>query len=525
MSFAYNEVQYDSHPYRLSHPERLYTLARLFGLKPEHFTHARILELGCASGGNIIPVAYNFPDCEIIGIDLSDKQIEAGNRLVAALNLSNIKLLTMSILELEPSLGKFDYIICHGIYSWVPEPVRNKILNIFRDHLAPQGVAYISYNAYPGWNMVHSIREMMLFHTQNCANPQEQATQSRWFLEFLANGLKDEGSAYAEFLGHEWALLQKQPDSYLLHDHLEEVNFPAYFATFMKQANANNLDYLADAKLYTMFAGNFPEKTAKILGEISNIVRNGQYMDFIRNQRFRTILLCPNTVKINRQITTEQVETFYIHYMASPVNTNLSSMEILSDTYPLTFPGSGITLTVKSPISKIAMILLQSYNQFPILYTDFINELQAKLAEYNIHQTLEFIKHHINHELNLIRLVFGGIIDLSSQAGLYLNYCSEMPKVTRLVQEQAKLRDLITNQRHEVIRLNDFERSLVQFLDGQTTKDAIVQAVIKKIKQGALQLSTDLLDLSANEQIIAQKVHGFCEQSYSRFVNNALLVN
>ena len=80
----------------------------------------RVLELGCASGGNLIPMAMDFPDSEFLGIDLSARQIEAGKVHLANLKPRNIELRAASIMDVDAGYGQFDYIICHGVFSWVP---------------------------------------------------------------------------------------------------------------------------------------------------------------------------------------------------------------------------------------------------------------------------------------------------------------------------------------------------------------------------------------------------------------------
>ena len=124
-----------------------------------------MLELGCASGDNLIPMALGLPNARFVGIDLSARQIEQGQRQVSALGLANIELRQYNIADVDASWGKFDYIICHGIYSWVPAPVRERLLAICRDNLAPNGVAYVSYNTLPGWHMRGMIRDMMIYHS------------------------------------------------------------------------------------------------------------------------------------------------------------------------------------------------------------------------------------------------------------------------------------------------------------------------------------------------------------------------
>ena len=125
----------------------------------------RVLELGCASGDNLIPMAIELPNARFVGIDLSERQIEQGRQSVAALGLANIDLRRVNIANVDASWGTFDYILCHGIYSWVPAPIREKLLAICRENLAPTGIAFVSYNTLPGWHMRGMIRDMMVYHS------------------------------------------------------------------------------------------------------------------------------------------------------------------------------------------------------------------------------------------------------------------------------------------------------------------------------------------------------------------------
>ena len=155
---SYDRVPYDSKPFPQTHPDRLATMASLFGLKPPLVDTAQVLELGLAGGGNLIPMAVALPDSHFVGIDLSPRQVDEGVRVVERLGLTNIELRAQDILDLGEDLGVFDYILCHGVYSWVPASVQEKILEIHARHLAPGGIGYISYNAYPGWHLRGVVR-------------------------------------------------------------------------------------------------------------------------------------------------------------------------------------------------------------------------------------------------------------------------------------------------------------------------------------------------------------------------------
>ena len=160
---SYDAVRYQSNPFPQSQPDRLAVVARLFGLQPALPSHANVLELGCASGGNLIPLAARYPDATFLGIDFLTVQVSAARRQIAAIGLTNIRIEQGDITNFSVA-EKFDYIICHGVYSWVPEATRAAILRLCRDGLSDHGVAYISYNTYPGWRLRQVVREAMLFH-------------------------------------------------------------------------------------------------------------------------------------------------------------------------------------------------------------------------------------------------------------------------------------------------------------------------------------------------------------------------
>ncbi|MFT3788164.1 MAG: class I SAM-dependent methyltransferase [Tepidisphaeraceae bacterium] len=197
----------------------------------------RVLELGCCDGGNLLPMAEQLPDATFVGIDYSAKQIDMGLERMRAAGLKNVDLRPVSIVDVTPDYGTFDYILCHGVFSWVPDFVRDRILDVCAKHLAPDGIAYISYNAYPGWHLRGIVRDMMRYHALRFPDPRRQTQEARLILDFVANftaGPHTEG--YGTFLKSEAELLRKLPDHYLFHEHLEENCNPYYFKDFISLA-------------------------------------------------------------------------------------------------------------------------------------------------------------------------------------------------------------------------------------------------------------------------------------------------
>ena len=140
----YDEVAYPTFPISFTHPDRLATVATHFGMRPAPVERCRVLELGCSNGANLLSMAVTLPESEFVGVDSAGIPIARGKAMVEALGLKNIALRHLDLLEMAPDYGKFDYIIVHGIYSWVPSAVRDQILAICKASMQPQGIAYVS---------------------------------------------------------------------------------------------------------------------------------------------------------------------------------------------------------------------------------------------------------------------------------------------------------------------------------------------------------------------------------------------
>ncbi|HEY8189159.1 MAG TPA: class I SAM-dependent methyltransferase, partial [Micavibrio sp.] len=212
--FSYDEVPYDSFCYKNTHPDHLYVIGKIFGMTPPDFRKGRTLELGCAAGGNLFPLALLYPEAEFVGVDLSAEEIAEANRHKAELGLKNITFLQKDITETDKEFGIFDYIICHGVFSWVPDIVREKILELCRNNLSPQGIAMISYNAYPGWHFVGAVRGMMKYHAQAFKTPAEKIMQSRALLTFLSDNMTKDQKLLKSFIDTERDTLSKVNDTY-----------------------------------------------------------------------------------------------------------------------------------------------------------------------------------------------------------------------------------------------------------------------------------------------------------------------
>jgi SAM-dependent methyltransferase len=292
---SYDEVPYPSQPFRYTHPDHLAVVATLLGLSPARADHCRVLELGCASGGNLIPLAYTYPDSTFLGIDLSVEQIRQGEGLRAALGLANLELRALDLVDVDDEFGTFDFIICHGVYSWVPAAVQDQILEISARLLAPDGIGFVSYNTFPGWHMRGLIRAMMGLHDRRFRDrpAAERVAEARALLAFLAEAVPQENAPYSLLLRQHLEQLSAYSDSYLFHEHLEECNEPIYFIQFCERLAAKGLRYLGESEFRVMVPSTSfsPEVQDRLQALAPILLEMEQYMDFLRNRMFRQTLI------------------------------------------------------------------------------------------------------------------------------------------------------------------------------------------------------------------------------------------
>jgi SAM-dependent methyltransferase len=268
-------------------------LARLHGLDPEPVERARVLDIGAGEGGNIIPMAVALPEAEFVGIDLAASPVERGRTMIEGLGLKNVRLLQKNLLDVDASFGTFDYIVANGIYAWTPPEVRDKLLAVARANLSPQGVAFISYNAYPGGHWRKLMREAMLFQAARFDAPEERLKAARNMLEVLARGCP-EPDPIEQAIAFGAASVRDLSDSALYHDYMSPAYEPVYFCDFAAHAARHSLAYLADASVSDTY-------NLKLSAEALNAVRSAgtqgrifqeQFLDILRARRFRSSLVC-----------------------------------------------------------------------------------------------------------------------------------------------------------------------------------------------------------------------------------------
>ncbi len=295
---TYNELLYKSNPFNYTIPALLEAYGHLYGLTPKDSRKARVLELGSSFGGNIITQALYNPESEFIGIDLTAEQVKKGNEVIENIGLKNVKLLEKNILDINEDFGKFDYIIVHGVFSWVPDIVKEKIIKICNENLAEEGIAYISYNTYPGWKEPDKVREMMLYANKYFpeVSQGDKVQRGKAFISIVAEQMKsytDISEKKGDFIRQIEEIINMQ-DYYVGHEQLEDINDPMYLHEFVDLLRKENLEYISDVALRLSIASVYNQSTVEKLQQLSqgDHVIKEQCLDFILDTKFRRALIC-----------------------------------------------------------------------------------------------------------------------------------------------------------------------------------------------------------------------------------------
>jgi methyltransferase-like protein/2-polyprenyl-3-methyl-5-hydroxy-6-metoxy-1,4-benzoquinol methylase len=475
---AYDDVPYLSYPYNQSHPNRLAVIATLFGMKPANVEHCRVLEMGCASGGNLIPLAAEFPRSSFLGVDLSSRQVADATKTIKTLGLENIEFRAASITDIDPSWGNFDYIICHGVYSWVPQAVREAIFDVCARQLNPHGIAYISYNTYPGWHMRGTVRELMVFHVRKWNTPGERVGQARAFLDFLVK-IVPENDAYSYLLRGEVERLRNTADSYLLHEHLETVNDPVLFYDFAQAAAAKKLQFVAEAQSgarYLEALGGGADEMVRRLSR--DVIEYEQYLDFLRNRMFRRSLMCHADVQLDRNLDPKRLESFYV---ASPAIVE-GSVDPTS-TEEARFRIEGGALTTGAPIVKASMSLLAERWPEAVSFQDLVNETEARISQV---VTVPRADLAVALATNLAHSFIRQVVALYVSPPKVRTVAGEFPRASALARLQAAAQPHITTQLHSSASLNDFARKIIMLADGSRSRDDIFSALRQAVQNREL---------------------------------------
>lgn len=519
---TYDQLPYPGSPFPQTHPGRLATVGTLFGMRPTSIDQCRVLELGCTDGGNLIPMAVAYPESEFVGIDLSRRQIDVGAAMLESLQLENIRLVHQDIVDIGDEYGTFDYIIAHGVYSWVSREVQDAILALCRRLLNPQGIAYISYNTYPGWHVRGMIRDMILYHTRQFADPQQQVDQAQALVDFLTTSAPEDDSPYRTLLSAELEKMKGWADSYIFHESLETHNHPLYFHQFAARAEQSGLRYLGEATFTAMLPHEFDESVVATLNDIGrDIVEVEQYMDFLRNRMFRQTLLCHEAVELDRTLSSHLCDVMSIRAMLQPES---DEPDIAGPT-PVEFQTIGdVTITTHSPIQKAAFLVLAVSYPVSMSFAELLKRARALLHQSSteFHSAEMMAEQESDLREALFRCFCDHVVEFQVCPPAFAAEPGERPLASPLARLQARPSAYVTTLMHEQVQLDAVGAYLLQHLDGRHDVEDLVKILVRKTQEGSI-VATQNGEVLEDPDQIEEELRDQVRLRLLRFAHQGLL--
>lgn len=284
---SYEALPYERLVHRFTHPDRIALAARRRGFEPPGVVGARVLELGCASGDNLVGMAYGLPGATFVGVDLSARQIAAGRRRAEALGLGNVTLVAGDLADVDGRWGEFDYVLVHGVLSWVPEPVRRRVFEVCGERLSERGVAFVSWNALPGWRFRLLVRDVLQAGAGSAREPAERARLARERLALVAANVVEPDGPWGRYLAERAAELSEESDADLLHDTLEVENEAFSLREVVARAGAAGLDWLSDAQEPFVPEETWSPEVRAALEAMGGEVEREELLDVLRERSLR----------------------------------------------------------------------------------------------------------------------------------------------------------------------------------------------------------------------------------------------
>jgi SAM-dependent methyltransferase len=481
--FSYDQVAYETRAVPQAHPDRLFVVGSLFGLSPCPPDRCRYLEVGCGDGTHLMAAALTLPDARFVGLDLSRAAIERGRAVAAELGLTNVALHHADLMTWEPEPGSLDYVAAHGLYSWVPAPVRDRLLDLYRQSLAPDGIGYVSYNTFPGGHFRRLLWDMLKFHTRGATEPGKTIADAREFLDFFVKGVGDTGDILAAAAVAEAKAAADPDDTHMLyHDDLAEVNDPVYFHQFVDHARAFGLKFVAESDVSSMRTAGYPPPVAGILGGMRrhDPVLKEQYLDFLKLRRFRYTLLCHD----RHAPTAEPLPAVVTGLSASVIGRAADEEVNLAPGVAMTFEAAaGLRAKVDRPLPKaiLAVVFERSPERIPF---DELARTAAELVAPNDPGSVP-PREIASVVLDAYTI---GLLDLHRYRPAVTFTPGERPTANPLARVQARHGPSVTTLHHMTLHLEgDDNRMLVQLMDGTRDRAALAAELAKVVPPGEVE--------------------------------------
>lgn len=421
----------------------------------------RVMELGCGDGANLLALAFYRPDAYFIGVDYSGVHIEKALRSVGHLGLTNIEFKRCDVRDLSAmNHTPYDYILAHGLFSWIPDDARRAVLAFCRDYLASEGLAYILYNAMPGWAMRGVIRDTFLRSPRVQAAPlEDKAGAALELSRELLEDLPSRQYAYGAMLARELEFVQGFHPSYIHHEFLSEVNQPFWLREFVELAGEYQLGYVADAH-FCREDSHAPQALAESLKRRPmNGIQREETADLLCDRYLRASIVCKDDARRTSHPRNRLLDDVYL---ATSLSAKSDPFDLREGVTELFEGIGGIELTLDSALTKAAVLVLSERWPWGLKFSDMAQAAEHMVNTMGMGSSPEAAKLLKQEILEIVTL---GQLELRLEEPIHGDVKPSDPVVHELARYEAGAGTGLTSSFHRFLPFDEKTLGLVRLLD------------------------------------------------------------
>jgi ubiquinone/menaquinone biosynthesis C-methylase UbiE len=436
-----------------------------------------MLELGCGDGGNLIPLAEAYPQSNFVGIDISEGAIQKGRTEIAELGLHNVTLLQGDLSNTAVDEGTYDYVVCHGVYSWVAPEVQRAILKTGRLALTPSGVFLVTYNTLPGWRQRGIVRDILgVGAGSRSDHPLERCALGLDFLKLVSKEKSAITASFGAYISEALERLASSDPSYIHEEFLGQHNEPLLFTDFISRAKHEGLQFLTEARVVMMSSDDLSPAVQEYLeGLGADYVAREQALDIFRNRTFRETLLCRGEASVDRGLSIDVFKSLQLTSLYAAIDSRdltRGFRERTSGREIVTPPGDCTNL----------LGIIDSFAARGACFADIFDRsrISMDLAERDL-------------LIAAVTLWRSGFIEVTTSPLSSLERDFDTVTVTQYARLQARSHPKVTSRTHDSYSLSELERKAILMVEAAMSKRALVTLLLSDMDQDSAEALVESL--------------------------------
>lgn len=444
----YETVPYIGYPIPAMHPRRLAWTARVKGGPRPELEHARVLEIGCGDGANLLSVLAFEPGWSGLGIDASPHALGLARTgaLRGGITRATFAVMDIATAEVEPEA--WDFVLAHGVYSWIDPDRRAALRRLVRRALAPTGLAAISFNALPGWGVRGRIRDILLRAGDH--DPMELLTRLR--------ALTSADHPWARMLSHELDLARGARPDYLAHEYLEEHNEAFWVGDVARPAMADGLAWVGDSQ-FDLAAGRSGEMARELLGVDG--LRGEELADLVTYCQLRSLVFCRDDAP--RPPAATDAELLDEAFVSGVVTPTTEEFDVRAGVESVMRSAEGMDILVTEPLCKMALDELARIHPDALTAAELAERARERLGLLGVHPASA---EETALRDGILRLWRAGALELRLHRPRVRTAAPSPATVSAFTRWEAEMRPAVSTPIGTFLQLEDEQRASIRALDG-----------------------------------------------------------